>query len=258
MAFFIKPEINKYITSLAQEDLSKRDVPAGSIVIDMTENGVHNFSPDQDAADALQHYTDWKGYYQESWRVLDHSASTQDQIKFISEQLFDESLFMIKPYTAVAGRLNQRMACWSALLTTIPLMMDSIYKLMEEDHVSFEQVSGDLELLPPETKASLDQIFMTAITFIFSNLILIGTKEDITEIFYFILQGEPLEIYGSFEESGSNKHVNKDASNLYSLLFASYFAEYSRNVISSENTSENYIIKVTWQDTIKDFVTSLQ
>ena len=259
MAFFIKPEINKYITSLAQEDLSKRDVPAGSIVIDMTENGASNFSPDQDAAGALQHYTDWKGYYQDNWLLLDHSASTQDQIKFISEQLFDahESLFMTKPYTAIAGRLNRRMACWSVLLMVVPLMMDNVYKLMEKDGVSYEQISGKLEKLPADTRASLEQIFQTAMTFIFSHLILIGTKEDISVLFHSMLQ-EYLDIKGAFNESGSDEIINKEACKLYDHLFAAYFSELSRNVISSENTTENYVIKVTWQDTIQAFVKFLQ
>ena len=259
MAFFIKPEINKYITSLAQEDLSKRDVPADSIVIDMTKNGANDFSSQQGVLDAFEHFTGWKKYYLKNWDLLNHETSTQDQIKFLSEQLFDshESLFMTKPYAAIAGRLNRRMACWSVLLTVVPLMMDNVYKLMEKDGVSYEQISGKLEKLPADTRSSLEQIFQTAMTFIFSHLILIGTKEDISVLFHSMLQ-EYLDIKGAFNESGSDEIINKEACKLYDHLFAAYFSELSGNVISSENTTENYVIKVTWQDTIQAFVKFLQ
>jgi len=259
MAFFIKPEINKYLSKLTEEGAPKADLPEGSIVIGTTENGANNFSSEQDVMDALEYFTDWKKYYLKTWELLDHSASLEDHVKFLSEQLFDthELLFKTKPYAAIAGGLNRRMACWSVLLTVIPLLMDNVYKLMEQDGISYEQISGSLEELPSETQVSLEQIFQTATTFIFSHFILIGTKEDISALFHSMLQ-EYLDIKGVCNESGYDEVINKEACKLYDHLFDAYFSELSGNVIKSENTSENYIIKVTWQDTIVAFLKFLQ
>jgi len=251
MPFFIEPDIKLLLANLGEEQ-SKMKTPEAAIGIKLLGK---DFPTDEDLAYAKCEFVEWKSYYNQVWGLIDPTSSVDDQIKQISEHIFAnyEDILLHKSYAAFIGRVRRTMACWAVLYAATELMLQDVFTVMERESVSFMDLYENLGSLNLEAKTEIEQIYQKTTIFILSQLILIGTKEDILKVFFHIVQ-ETFEIKGGYEAGASKDVLSKEGSNVFNCLYAESFADASITVVSNKNTSDNFIIKLTWNDGIAAFL----
>jgi len=89
----------------------------------------------------------------------------------------------------------------------------------------------------------------------FSHIILLCNADDIAEAFNFMMD-HTIDIYGLHDETPSTHKINLEANTLCAQLYNQYYLDQMGKIMHVKAISENYVIKIIWNEAIIAFAQS--